>query len=374
MAKDYYKILGVDKNATKEQIKKAYKRLAKKYHPDLNKDDGAAEKFKEISEAASVLGDDNKRQQYNQFGDADAFKRASAGAGGFSGFDFSDFMSSTSGFGDFGDIFDQFFGGGRRGRSRRRGPSRGSDLRFDLEISLEEAAFGAKKHIIIPRLETCTKCDGSGAESKSDIKTCPECHGSGMIQRIISTTTTCGKCRGEGKVIKNPCNVCDGEGRIEKKRKLEINIPAGVENGTRLRVSGEGEVGERGAGPGDLYVVLHAKEHDLFERQGNDLYIDVPITFAQAALGDEIEVPTLKGKSKMKIPSGTQTGTTFRMKGKGVQSLQGYGTGSQMVRVIIQTPKKLNKKQKELLKEFEKQNKDKKPYKKLFEKVKGVFS
>ncbi len=362
MAKDYYEILGVSKDASKEDIKRAYKRLAKKYHPDISKEDGAAEKFKEVSEAAAVLGDDQKRANYDQFGTADM--SGGFGGQGGAGFDFSDFMSGGSF--DMGDIFDQFFGGGQRRRSRQK---RGHDLRYDLEITLEEAAEGDKKHIVIPRMATCTKCDGSGAQSASDIKTCDTCNGSGVEKTtrrtpfgIFQQSTTCSRCRGEGKTIKNPCPVCDGEGRIQKNQKIEIEIPAGVETGTKLRVKGEGEAGYKGAPSGDLYVVIHVQEHDTFERDGNDIYISIPISFAQACLGDEIEVPTLKGTAKLKIPAGTQTDTLFRMKNKGIPSLHGYGKGSEFVKVIVQTPEKLTKKQKELIKQFDKDIKTKKSF------------
>lgn len=358
--KDYYETLGVSKDASKEEIKKAYKHLAKRYHPDISKEEDASEKFKEINEAAAVLGDDQKRANYDQFGTADM--SGGFGGQGFGGFDFSDFMGGGNF--DFGDIFDQFFGGGGRRRSSQR---RGSDLRYDMEVSLEEAAEGIKKHIIIPRMTTCTKCDGSGAQSSSDIKTCETCHGSGMEKTtrrtpfgIFQQTSTCSRCHGEGKTIKNPCPVCDGEGRIQKNQKIEIEIPEGVETGTKLRVKGEGEAGYQGSQAGDLYIVVHVKEHELFTRDGDDIYVDIPITFTQACLGDEVEVPTLEGKAKLKIPSATQTGTLFRMKGKGMPSLHGYGKGSEFVKVTIQTPEKLTKRQKEILKEFDKDIKQKK--------------
>jgi molecular chaperone DnaJ len=360
MAKDYYKILGVEKNATKEEIKKAYKKLAKKYHPDLNKSSDATEKFKEINEAAAVLADDQKRTQYDQYGTtADQFK-------GFEGFDFSDVMSDIGSSFDFDSIFESFFGGGF-GARRRRGPRRGADLRYDLEITLEEAAKGATKHIVIPRLEQCTKCHGSGAESEADIVNCPECNGSGAQRRtqrtpfgIFSTTTTCGKCRGQGKYIKKECVVCDGTGVVKKTRKLEIKVPAGAEEGTNLRVVKEGEAGEKGAEAGDLYVIIYVKPHDIFERHGDDIYVKIHIPFTVAALGGEVEVPTLDEKAKLKIPAGTQNNTIFRMKGKGIPYLHGHGCGNENVEVIIEVPEKLSKRQKELLKEFEKESKKKK--------------
>lgn len=368
MAKDYYKILGVDKNATKQEIKRAYKRLAKKYHPDLNKGEGSAEKFKEINEAASVLADDNKRQQYDQFGTSEGF-------GGFKGADFSDFMSDIGGFGfDFDKIFDSFFGGGSFFGKRR--PRKGSDLRYDLEINLEDAAFGAEKEIYITRTEECPKCEGSGAKNKSSIETCSDCNGSGYKKETrrtpfgyFSTTTTCSVCRGKGTTIKEKCTECEGTGRVEKNRKIEVKIPKGIETGTSLHISGEGEAGEAGAG--DLYVVVHVKEHEIFDRKGEDIYLNAPISFVQAALGDEIEVPTLEGKAKLKIPSGTQTNTLFRMKGKGIPVLHSYGSGDQMVRVIVQVPEKLTKKQKELLEEFKKNLKE--TPKSFFSKIKDAF-
>jgi molecular chaperone DnaJ len=358
-AKDYYDILGVPRNASKEEIKRAYKRLAKKHHPDLNNDPGAEEKFKEINEAASVLGDDRKRAQYDRFGTtAEGF---GAGAGGF---DFRDF-SSFADFGfDFGEIFDRFFSGfgGLREEGYRRRPSRGADLRFDLEITLEEAATETKKTIIIPRLEVCSKCRGSGAESKSDIITCNECHGTGYAKKtrrmpfgVFTTATTCGKCRGQGKYIKKNCPLCDGEGRVEKTRKIEVNIPAGVDTGSRLRIAGEGEVGERGAKAGDLYVVIRVRPHKTFERDGNDIYTEVNVPFVTAALGGEVEVPTLIGKAKLNIPAGTQSNTLFRMRGKGIPDLETGKAGDENIKVVIEVPKKLTKRQKELLKEFAKQ-------------------
>ena len=363
--KDYYKILGVPKNATKEDIKAAYKKLAKQYHPDLNKSQGAAEKFKEINEAAAVLGDDSKRAQYDQFGTAgEQFQ------GGFSGFDFSDFMSNIGGFGmDFDRIFENFFGGGTRTRRRQRG----SDLRYDLEIELEDAAFGAAKTINVPRLEECEKCNGTGAEDKSDIINCPECSGRGVTTRtqrtpfgLFSTTTTCRKCRGEGKYIKNECSQCDGRGVTQKTRKIEIKIPAGATDGTNLRIQGEGEAGEKGVSAGDLYIVIHVKPNKIFERHGNDVYIKVPVPFAIAALGSSIEVPTLKGKASLKIPTGTQSNTVFRMKGLGIPDLHSHHIGDQNVEVFITVPEKLTKKQKQLLEEFEKESGKKGLFKGMF--------
>ena len=356
--KDHYKTLGVRKNATKEEIKAAYKKLAKQYHPDLNKSPDAAEKFKEINEAAAVLGDDSKRAQYDQFGTTGEQFR------GFEGFDFSDFMSEAGGFGfDFDSIFENFFGGG--GRARRR--QRGSDLRYDLEIELGDAAFGATKTINVPRLEECENCHGTGAESKSDIAICDECDGRGVSTRtqrtpfgLFSTTTTCRKCRGQGKYIKNECQECDGRGVVQKTRKIELKIPAGATDGTNLRIQGEGEAGETGTPAGDLYIAIHVKPHKIFERHGNDIYIKVPVSFATAALGGEIEVSTLKGKAALKIPSGTQSNTVFRMRHLGIPDLHSHHVGDENVEVVISVPEKLTKKQKQLLEEFEKESKGKK--------------
>src|SRR3989338_4779643 len=356
MAKDYYRILGVEKNATKEEIKKAYKNLAKKSHPDLNKGEGSAEKFKEINEAAAVLADDEKRSQYDRHGTtAEQFGQ------GFQGFDFSDFMRGSDVGLDFDSIFESFFGGSFR--QGRRGPARGSDLRYDLEITLEEAYSGATKSIAIPRLEKCGKCNGSGAENEKDIVNCADCNGSGVVRRtqrtpfgMLATTMTCRKCHGSGSYIKNPCDECNGKGIVRETRKIEIKIPAGAEEGTNLRIRGEGEAGEKGAETGDLYVIVHMREHDVFERHGDDIYVKINISFATAALGGEIEVPTLDGKAKLKIPSGTQSNTVFRMKGKGIPYLHGYGTGNENVEVIVEVPKKITKKQKELLKEFDKES------------------
>jgi len=365
MTKDYYKILGISKEATKEEIKKAYKKLAKKYHPDLNKEQGSAEKFKEINEAAAILGDDQKRQQYDQFGSAESpFGKNGFDFGNF-GFDFS-----QGGF-DFGDIFDQLFGGSSR--RRRYQPRKGNDLLYELEIDLEDAAFGAKKEISIPRLEKCEKCEGSGAKSSSDIVTCPDCDGTGYIKQerrtpfgYFSTTTACRKCRGSGEYIKEECPECDGTGLVKKTRKIEIDIPKGVQDSTRLRIQGEGEAGEKGAPQGNLYVEISINPHKIFERQDDDLYLEVPISFVQASLGSEIQVPTLDGKAKLKIPAGTQTHTLFRMRGKGMPHLHNPGHGNQIVRVIVDTPQKLSKKQKDLLKEFAKSSKDKGLFKKVF--------
>jgi molecular chaperone DnaJ len=364
--KDYYKVLGVDKTATKEEIKKAYKKLAKKHHPDVNDGDGATEKFKEINEAAAVLGDDEKRAQYDQYGST--YEKFSGGRG----FDFNDFGGFSGGF-DFGDIFDQFFGSGYGGRRTRR-VRRGSDLRYDMEITLNEAAEGVNKKIDIPRLEKCDKCNGTGAKSDSDIIDCPTCNGQGSVKRtqrtpfgMFQTTTTCRKCHGEGKYTKDECTTCDGTGVVRKTRKMEIKIPAGAEEGTNLRVSGEGEAAQKGGESGDLFIVIHVKEHEKFKRHGDNIFIEIKIPFTIAALGGEIEVPTLKGKAKLKISAGTQSGTVFKMKNLGITYLHGEGKGDELVKVEIEVPTKLSSKQKKILKDLEKESSKKGFLKRVFE-------
>lgn len=392
MAKDYYDLLGVSKTATKEEIKAAYKKLAKKYHPDINKDAGASEKFKEINEAASVLGDDKKKAEYDQFGTVGSQGGMGGAGGGFSGFDFSNFnfgSGSSGSFGeefDFGDIFDAFTGGGfsgfgRRGSGSRRQSYRGNDLRYDLEITLEDVAKGIETHISLAKLETCRKCAGSGAEDPDSEVSCTGCNGSGRITKtqrtpfgIFQTTTVCPKCRGEGKIIETPCKECHGEGRVRQSKRLTVKIPAGVDDSTRLRVAGEGEAGQKGGSPGDLYVFVSVKPHKLFERKGDDISLEVPISFSQAALGDTIEVPTLDGKAKLKITPGTQTNTVFRMAGKGIPHLNSYGEGSENVKVIVETPKKLSRKQKELLESLAKESgSDSRPNEGFFSKIMGGF-
>ncbi len=373
MAKDYYKLLGVDKNASKEDIKKAYKKLAKQYHPDVNKSPNATEKFKEINEAAAILGDDEKRKMYDQYGTADF----SGFQGGPQGFDFSDFMRGDSA--DFGEIFDMFFGGG--GGRRRRGPRRGSDLLYDMKITLEEVADGAKKEIVIPRLDTCSSCKGTGASPKGEVISCRDCGGSGYVRHtrqtpfgMFQTTGTCRSCGGEGKSISHPCDGCNGSGLLKRQVKLQVTIPAGVEEGMRLRLTGEGEGGAKGGTRGDLYIRVNIQEHEVFTRDGDDLYIEVPLSFVQASLGGEISVPTLKGNVKLAIPEGTQTHTIFKLRGQGLPNVHGHDRGDEHVRVIVQTPEKLSKKQRELLQQFSKEGGDKVvPLKEkgLFEKLWG---
>ncbi len=352
--KDYYETLGVARNANTDDIRKAYKRLAKQYHPDLNKSPDASEKFKEINEAASVLGDDKKRAHYDRYGTS-----AQGTGAGDSGFDFRD--ATDFGF-DFDEIFNRFFRGGSFGGQRRRS-GRGSDLRYDLEITLEEAARGVRKTIVLEKPEICPDCSGTGAKDKSDIKTCDTCHGTGFQRQtrqmpfgVFTTSAVCNTCGGQGSTIKNPCKKCRGAGRIEKEKKLEIEIPAGIEDEMRLRMNGEGEAGEKGAPPGDLYIVVNVLPHKLFEREGPDINLEIQISFAQAAIGAEIDVPTLDGKAKLKIPQGTQPGTVFRMKGKGLHDLQRGGVGSENVTILVEVPTKLSSKQKKLLEEFDREN------------------
>jgi molecular chaperone DnaJ len=377
--RDYYEVLGVSRDATEDEIKKAYRKLARKYHPDVNKEDkDAAEKFKEINEAYEVLKDPEKRARYDQFG------HAGVGQGGFDAGDFGGF-GGFGGFGDFGsDIFDDIFDifGGSFGRSRRRGPTRGADIRYDLEITLEEAAFGAEKEVEIFRMESCKNCNGTGAKPGTMPKTCPSCGGSGQVRRVqnlgpmqFTNVTTCTNCGGRGTIIEEPCPKCHGRGQSKVGRKIKIKVPAGVDTGSQLRMSGEGEPGELGGPPGDLYVVIRVKPHKLFVRQGDDLIYQAPISFVQATLGDEIDVPTLEEKVKLKIPEGTQPGTRFRLRSKGIPHLRGYGRGDLIVQVEVVIPKKLNDKQKELLVKFAKiSGEDIKPTSKgLFRKMKDAF-
>lgn len=350
MPKDYYAILGVGRNATREEIRKSYKALAKKYHPDLNKSPEASEKFKEINEAAAVLGDEKKREMYDRVGTtAEGFN---AGEGGFGFTDFSEF-----GF-DFGDIFDRFFGGGF-GHGER---TRGSDIQHELMMTLEEVATGVVKSITIPRTEKCDNCHGTGAQSESDINRCAECNGVGYLrksQRIafgtFSTTVACPKCRGKGIIIAHHCKECSGKGNVVRNRKIEISIPAGVEDGTRLRIAGQGNIGDV---PGNLYISIRIHPHKVFERDGTDLRLKVDISFGEAALGSKIDIPTLLvGQATLTIPPGTQPGTVFRLHGKGLPDINTGHSGSLKVKINIKVPKKLSKKQKELLQQFEKEEK-----------------
>ncbi|MCC5813422.1 MAG: molecular chaperone DnaJ [Leptospira sp.] len=360
--KSYYEILGVQKGASDADIKSAYRKLAIKYHPDKNKGNAEAEeKFKEATEAYEILRDPQKRQAYDQFGKAGVNAGAGYGQGGFGQGAYTDFSDI---FGNFEDIFEGFFGaGGRGGRGGRGGIQRGSDLRYNLEISLEDAALGKEVKIEVPRNETCGDCGGSGAAKGSSPSTCPDCGGSGQIRRaqgFFSVTTTCPRCSGRGKIVTNPCKSCRGQGVVERRRTINIKIPAGVENGSRLKVTGEGEAGPNGGPHGDLYVVTQVRKHPTFERNGSDLIVVKSISLALACLGGEIDVPTIDGKTiSLKIPEGTESGQVFRMKGLGIPYIGAYGKGDQHVVVKISIPKKLSKRQKELLEEFAKESGEK---------------
>jgi molecular chaperone DnaJ len=346
--RDYYEVLGVAKNTEEGEIKKAYRRIAMKFHPDRNPDDPKAdEKFKEASEAYEILSDAEKRKAYDQFGHAGVnsqFGAGGAGAGDFGGF--SDVFS---------DVFGDIFGAGGRGGGRR-GPQRGSDLRYNLEMTLEEAVRGVEKKIRIPTLVTCQPCGGSGAKAGSKPVTCNTCGGVGQVrmqQGFFSVQQTCPNCRGKGSIISDPCSKCSGQGRVEESKTLSVKIPPGVDTGDRVRLSGEGEAGPGGGPQGDLYVQVMVKEHEIFKREGRDLYCEVPISIIDAALGGELEVPTLGGKVKLKVPEETQTGRLFRLRGKGVTPVRGGATGDLLCRVMVETPVNLNKRQKELLREFQ---------------------
>ena len=350
MAKrDYYEVLGVGKDAGEEEIKKAYRKLALKYHPDRNPGDKAAEEsFKEVGEAYEILTDPQKRAAYDQYGHAAFDPRSRAGRGGGFHDPFELFREVFGG----GSIFDELFGGGRVDPSA---PQRGADLRYDLEIAFEEAAHGVEKEITFNKLDSCDICRGSGQEAGSKVKTCQTCGGRGQVvtsRGFFSIAQTCSRCNGAGRVAEKPCRECRGSGRREKRATVKIRIPAGVDTGTRLRVGGAGEGGARGGPSGDLAVVLHVKSHEIFERQGDDLFCEVPVNFAQAALGAEIQVPTLSGKAQLKVPPGTQPGTVFSLKGKGVKNVQGYGFGDLHVRVLVEVPTRLNAEQKAKLQEF----------------------
>jgi len=339
--RDYYEVLGVEREVGEEELKRAYRKMALKYHPDRNPGDREAEeRFKEASAAYQVLSDPERRAQYDRFGHA-AFDG--------SGFDFS-----NAGFEDiFSGIFGEFFGGprtGRRGRSRR-----GDDLRYNLDLTFDEAAFGAEKTISVPRMASCEACHGKGAKPGTSPKTCSACRGSGQVrfqQGFFSIAKTCGQCNGQGTLIADPCAKCNGQGVIRKTNALNVKIPAGVDSGSRLKLRGEGEAGGGGGPAGDLYVVIRVLDHPLFKREENHVICDIPLSFPQAALGAEIEVPTLEGKARLRIPAGTQAGAIFRLKAKGIADLRGYGRGDHIVRVIVETPRKLTKRQQQLLEEF----------------------
>jgi molecular chaperone DnaJ len=368
--RDYYEVLGVNRSASEQDLKSAYRRLAHQHHPDKNQGDPhAEERFKEAAEAYAVLSDPEQRSRYDRFGHAGVSSAASAawGAPGFGGIE--DILGDLFGFGD-------VFGGAGRGTSRRSAQQRGADLRYDLEISLEQAATGMTAQLRIPKLETCETCKGAGTAPGTHPEKCRTCEGAGQVrfqQGFFSVSRTCGNCRGTGQVITSPCETCRGMGRIEREKQIEVKIPAGVETGSRLRLQSEGESGAYGGPPGDLYVVIHVAEHELFERQGNNLYASVPITFGQAALGSEIKVKTLSGEDSLKIPAGTQTGTVFRVRGQGMPVLGGRGRGDLFVSVSVVTPTMLTREQRKLLEQLAQiETKDLKD-KKLSEKVRDIF-
>ena len=351
--RDYYEVLGVDRNVDDNALKKAYRKLAMKYHPDRNPDNKEAEeKFKEINEAYEVLSDAEKRRRYDQFGHDGVNGQFGGGSQGFGG-----------GFGGFEDIFGDIFGdvfGGQR--TRRRGPERGQDIKQRVTISFEDAAFGKKIEIKLNRTEECSECHGSGAKAGTGKKTCPTCNGTGEVRTVqrtpfgnIQSSRTCSTCNGEGEIIETPCPKCHGKGHTRKVKTIEVDIPAGIDDGQMIKLSGQGEIGKKGGPRGDLYIVVSIKEHPLFTRDGFDVYFEMPITFVQATLGDEIEVPTIDGKVKYTIPEGTQSGTTFRLRDKGIPRLRGNSRGDQYIKITVEIPKKLNEKQKDILREFAKE-------------------
>ena len=370
--RDYYEVLGVSKGASDDELKKAFRKEAKKYHPDLHPGDKEAEaKFKEINEAYEVLSNPEKRQRYDQFGHAGVDSNYGAG-GGYGG----------SGFGDFGDIFSDIFGGGfgfGGSGGRRNGPRRGNDVRQVVTISFEEAAFGCKKKINITKQEDCPTCKGTGAKPGTSAETCSHCRGTGQIQTqqrtilgYMTNVTTCPHCQGSGKIIKDPCRDCRGTGKVRKTRTVEIDIPAGIDDGQTMQLSGQGEAGERGGPSGDLLITVRVRPHQMFERSGNDVYLNMPVTFVQAALGATLTVPTLDGVVEYDIPEGTQSGTRFRLRGKGIPFIRGKNRGDQYVTVEVEVPKNLSQRQKEILREFD-EEKNYKKKKSFAEKMKELF-
>lgn len=381
--RDYYEVLGVSKDASDDDLKKAYRQLAKQYHPDLNPGDKIAEqKFKEANEAYEVLSDKQKRARYDQFGHAGVDPSYGGGSGGAYGGGFGGFGD----FGDLGDIFSDFFGGGFGGGGRRQNPNaprRGGDLHIGCTIGFFEACKGTKQTVTISRQESCPDCNGSGSAPGHDPQTCPDCNGSGQVrvtQRTplgsISTTRSCTRCGGRGKIVSDPCRKCNGSGRVRQSRSIEINIPAGIDDGQTLAVRGQGDSGQNGGPSGDLNVTVSVRPDTLFKRDGYDIWCEIPLTYSQAVFGDELTVPTIDGKVKYTIPEGTQPGTVFRLKGKGVQNLNGRGRGDQYVEATIEVPKGLNKAQKDALKNFDDLLTDEKQYEKrkgFFDKLKDMF-
>jgi len=368
--RDYYEVLGIDKNATEDDIKRAYRRKAKECHPDLHPDDKEAEaRFKELNEANEVLSDANKRARYDQFGFEDPMAGMGGGGNPFGGFDF----------GGMGDIFDQLFGGGMGGGGRRQGPQQGNDLRYELKITFEEAAHGCEKSFEFYRNENCTTCGGSGAKPGTSPVTCQTCKGSGQIRTSggwMTTVRTCPTCGGSGKVIQDKCTSCGGSGRTRVKRTANIKVPAGIDNGQTIIMNGQGEPGLRGGPNGDLYISVSVKPHKLFKREGYNLRLDLPISFTQAALGGDVDIPTLTGPIKYRIPEGTQNDTEFRLKGYGIQQLRSTQKGDLIVRVRVEIPKKLTDKQRDLLRQFEDSTtgKEYEQRKGFFDKVKELFN
>ena len=387
--RDLYEILGVNENATDDEIKKAYKKLARQYHPDLNQDDreGAERKMKELNVAYEILKDPEKRARYDQYGFA-AFQNGGGGGGGAQDFDFNDIFGGggAGGFAfDMSDIFDTFFGGGgRRSRKAQRGPERGADLRYDLNITFEEAAFGVDKIIKVPRMDYCDECGGTGAKKGTSPEVCPDCNGTGMRQTttrtafgMFTSSRSCERCHGTGQFIKSPCGHCHGTGKVRVESEVNVSVPRGVDTGNRLRIGGKGQAGERGGDPGDLYVYINIKHHPIFSRDGQNVYCELPITFVQAALGATVEAPTVHGKGELKIPEGTQSGQVLKIREKGIPALRGEGIGDEFVKIKVLTPKNLSERQKKLLREFEDGGSDSKnhPEKKtFFDKVKGLFT
>jgi molecular chaperone DnaJ len=360
--KDYYEVLGVSRDASDKDVKSAYRKLAMKYHPDRSDASDAEERFKEISEAYAVLSDPDKRKQYDQFGHAGINSQYSQ-EDLFRGVNFEDLLRGF-GFGGGESIFDMFFGGG----GRRRGPARGRDLRYDLNLTLEQAASGLETTIEVPRSEQCPTCGGSGSKPGTSPLTCPNCHGTGQVTRTQNTPfgqmiaqTTCSKCGGRGQIITTPCETCSGSGRVRRTRKINVRIPAGVDDGQHLRLQGQGEVGAAGSEPGDLYVFINILPHPKFQRMDSDLFFEMPISFTQAALGAEVEAPTLSGKARIKVPPGTQSGSIFRLRGKGMPRLHSLGTGDLHVKVNVRTPISLTPRQKELLEELATEMGEKRP-------------